>query len=89
MYQRRVEARRRQREESQTVETFDPYEIYERDMWRCGLCGDAIDKQLRYPHPYSVSLDHIIPLARLGDHSRGNTQAAHLTCNVRKGARVA
>ncbi|MEV6398476.1 HNH endonuclease [Streptomyces sp. NPDC051907] len=32
----------------------------------------------------SASLDHIIPLARQGDHTRINVQLAHLLCNLRK-----
>ena len=37
----------------------------------------------------SVSLDHIVPLSLLGPHSRANTRAAHLSCNVARGNRVA
>jgi 5-methylcytosine-specific restriction endonuclease McrA len=36
-----------------------------------------------------MHLDHIVPLARGGEHSYANTQPAHPTCNRRKGAKVA
>ena len=56
----------------------------------CGkLCGRKINKELKYPHPMSVSLDHIMPLAKGGTHEWDNLQASHLRCNMSKGARVA
>ena len=80
---------RRARLRDAFVESFDRREIFERDGWICQLCTAPIDRELRWPHPMSASLDHIIPIARDGEHSRANSQASHLTCNVRKGARVA
>ncbi len=65
-------------------EDFLSTEIYERDGWRCGLCRKRIRRELEHPHPLSASLDHAIPLAHGGPHSRANTQAAHLRCNVIK-----
>lgn len=64
------------------------FEIFERDGWVCGVCGDAIDPTLVRPDMRSVSLDHIVPLARGGDHVPENCQAAHLGCNISKGCRV-
>lgn len=77
---------RRVRLEGATVERFDPREIYERDAWKCQLCDQPIDSSLVWPQFMSASLDHVIPLAANGEHSRANTQAAHWLCNVRKGA---
>jgi len=65
---------------------FDRREVFERDGWRCGLCGEPIDKGIAWPDPMSASLDHVVPISRGGKHSRANAQAAHLTCNVHKGA---
>lgn len=76
--------RRRAAMASVDAERFAPSEIFDRDGWRCGICDRRISKDLRYPDPLSVSLDHIVPLARGGDHTRANTQAAHLRCNLRK-----
>ena len=77
---------RRVRLEGATVERFDRREIYERDAWTCQLCGQPIDSSLAWPEFMSASLDHVMPLAANGEHSRANTQAAHWLCNVRKGA---
>jgi hypothetical protein len=55
--------------------------VYERDQWTCGICHEAVDQTLRFPHPMSATLDHVVPLARLGAHDEANLQLAHLICN--------
>lgn len=70
------------------VESFDRVEIFERDGWTCQICLTPVDRSAKFPSPASVSLDHIIPIARGGKHSRANSQTACLGCNVRKGVRM-
>ena len=70
------------------VESFLDVEIFDRDGWVCQLCEMPIDSELKFPDPSSVSLDHVVPLSGGGCHVRENVQAAHLKCNVAKGARV-
>lgn len=84
---RAANQRYRARKRTATVERFGDTEIFERDGWLCQLCGTPINKDVRKPHPDSVSLDHIVPLSLGGAHSRANTQCAHLGCNSRKNAR--
>lgn len=72
-----------------TAEPVIPADVFARDGWTCGLCGEPVDADLPYPHPMSKSLDHVLPLSRGGAHSEANVQLAHLSCNIRKGARVA
>lgn len=67
-----------------TTERVVAAEIMERDGWRCGLCRKKIDKRLKWPHPRSASIDHIVPLTRGGAHSPANVQAACLVCNTAK-----
>lgn len=86
---RLAQQRRRARQRSLPTEDFSFDEIASRDGWRCGLCNDPVDRALRYPDPKSPSLDHVIPLAKGGGHTRGNAQLAHLRCNIAKGARTA
>ena len=51
----------------------------------CGICGKPVDKRLRYPHPLSACVDHIIPVAKGGHPSDiNNLQLAHWTCNRQK-----
>lgn len=68
-------------------ERFKPAEVFERDRWRCGLCGGRVPRRAVWPDPRSASLDHIVPLSADGEHERANVQCAHLACNLRKGAR--
>ena len=51
----------------------------------CGICGKPVDKSLRYPHPLSPTVDHIIPVNRGGHPSSlENLQLAHWMCNRQK-----
>lgn len=85
---RALTAERRARQFAAKIETFQPREVFDRDGWVCGICREDIPHDARYPDPLSVSLDHVIPLSRGGTHERSNCQAAHLRCNLRKGARL-
>lgn len=51
----------------------------------CGICGKPVDFTLRFPHPLSPTIDHIIPVAKGGHPSDiDNLQLAHWTCNRQK-----
>lgn len=51
----------------------------------CGICGKRVDFKLKFPHPLSPCIDHIIPVAKGGDPSDiSNLQLAHMTCNRQK-----
>lgn len=51
----------------------------------CGICGREVDKSLKYPHPMSATIDHIIPLDKGGHPSDlANLQLAHFCCNRQK-----
>lgn len=63
--------------------------ICERDGWTCHICQGLIRRELKFPHPLSRSVDHVLPLALGGRHEDGNLKAAHLRCNCRKGSMIA
>lgn len=51
----------------------------------CGICGKPVDMELKYPHPLSKCIDHIIPVSKGGHPSDiDNLQLAHWTCNRQK-----
>lgn len=66
---------------------IDPSAIYERDGWRCQLCGDKVETWVNGKiNPKGATLDHIVPMARGGSHTEDNVQCACWACNVAKGA---
>lgn len=77
-------ARRRALLAATDVETFDPTEIFERDQWTCHLCGELADQDAKVPAYKAPTLDHVIPLAHGGPHTRDNVRCAHFICNSRR-----
>lgn len=70
-------------------ELVSPLEVFERDGWVCQLCDDPVLPFVRWPHPRSASVDHVVPVSRGGQHVESNLQLAHLGCNSAKRDRVA
>ena len=68
------------------VEPVSMAVLRRRDEDRCRLCGKPVDFTTQPPHPSAATIDHVIALARGGEHSYGNTQFAHHRCNTAKGA---
>ena len=55
----------------------------------CGICGKPVDFNLKYPHPLSPCIDHIIPVAKGGHPSdMDNLQLAHAGCNRQKSDKI-
>jgi 5-methylcytosine-specific restriction endonuclease McrA len=80
-------ARRRASKRQAFVADVSPRKIYERDGWRCRLCGRKLKRNAVVPHSLAPTIDHIVPLARGGTHEPSNVQAAHFLCNSLKGDR--
>lgn len=84
-------SRRRAREREAFVEDVDPIYIFERDCYRCQLCGRKTLKSKRVPHPRAPTVDHIIPLSHGidagGIHAPINCMCACYKCNYEKGDR--
>lgn len=65
--------------------------VFERDGYRCGICGRKVNPNLPATHERGATLDHIVPMnsVDLGSHTYANVQCAHRDCNWRKGRRGA
>lgn len=68
------------------VEPVSMSVLRRRDEDMCRICGGPVDFTRHPPHPSAATIDHVIPLAKGGEHSYGNTQLAHYKCNTAKGA---
>ena len=55
-------------------------EVFARDGYRCVYCGTVAATEL-------LSVDHVQPRVKGGDHSGGNVVTACVPCNTAKGAR--
>lgn len=59
----------------------------------CGICGKPVDFTLKYPHPMSATIDHIIPVNGPGGMKGhpsdiSNLQLSHMTCNRQKSDKI-
>lgn len=73
---------RRARKAAVYVERVDPNIVFDRDKGVCGICFGNVERN----EPWHV--DHVIPIAKGGEHSYRNVQLAHATCNLKKNARL-
>jgi 5-methylcytosine-specific restriction endonuclease McrA len=71
------------------TDLYTRIEVFRRSDGICGLCENPISLERSHPDPLSFSVDHIVPLALGGTDLLVNVQAAHLRCNLSKGARRA
>lgn len=76
---RNTEARRRARLKSAPVESIDLMEVYRANDGICGLCAQPVAEA-------DFEIDHIVPIAAGGGHTRLNVHIAHKTCNRKKSA---
>lgn len=76
--QRRLKARRRMWECNAHTELVNRNAIITRDNSTCQICGCLLSKE-------EVTLDHIIPISKGGEHTEVNLRVACRSCNSRKG----
>ena len=83
------EARRRSLEKSAFREKVVRMQVFDRDAYKCHLCGKRTKADAKVPHPQAPTLDHIVPLAKGGTHEPSNVATACFICNSRKSDRAA
>lgn len=79
--------RHRARKAGVRYEWINRSKLFERDRWRCQVCGIRTPKRLRGKlSDNAPELDHRVPLAMGGDHTWANVQLACRRCNAMKAA---
>lgn len=69
-------------------ESINPIKVFERDKWKCHLCGVKTLKSKRGTYDdRAPELEHIVALADGGSHTWGNVACSCRKCNGTKGAR--
>jgi hypothetical protein len=86
---RKTGHRRRARKRAAFVEDVDVMLHLQWQDNRCYHCNHLIRIDKAVPHPKSLTLDHLVPLALGGEHSYANTVASCFNCNCAiKGTRA-
>ena len=80
-------SKRRAKIRDAQVEAVNPTLVFDRDGWKCQLCGCSTPKKYRGTYKDKApELDHVIPLALGGEHSYDNAQCLCRLCNRTKGS---
>lgn len=80
---------RRARKRKAFVEVVSVKRLAKWQGWKCYHCGRKIDSTKKAPHPRSLTLEHLVPLSKGGEHSYANTAASCWDCNcIIKGNRA-
>ena len=68
--------------------TVRPRDVFERDSWRCHVCGRKTHMVFSVYDPRSATVDHHpIPLSKGGDHDWHNVRCCCFKCNSLKGSK--
>ena len=81
--------RQRARKYGRKFSSFKQKDIFRRDKYQCQLCGVKCKKYKEldgHYHDEMVTLDHIIPLSKGGNHVAGNCWTLCSGCNTEKGS---
>ena len=61
---------------------LDPLKVFDRDGWKCQICGVRTPKKLRgSTHRHAPELDHVVAISRGGSHTWENVQCSCWSCN--------
>ena len=84
-YRRVFKSKRRAKIRNTKTENIDPFDIFDSFGWKCYLCGTSTPKARRGTYKENApELDHIIPLAKGGTHTKDNLACCCRACNHKK-----
>lgn len=75
------QVRRARKNKAPVIEFIDRGAVIERDASTCYLCGHPVEES-------NIEIDHVVPLARGGEHTYANLRVACQRCNRRKGTKL-
>lgn len=79
---RKAKWRRKARIKAVANDNINPFYVFDRDGWRCKMCGVTTPKKLRGTHDdRAPELDHIMPISLGGSHTLDNVQCSCRRCN--------
>jgi hypothetical protein len=81
---KRAKRRRKAWKRGARREKYKDKDIFERDNWRCQVCGEKVNCKRQAPHSKAPTIDHIVPLSKGGADAPDNVQCAHFECNCKK-----
>jgi 5-methylcytosine-specific restriction endonuclease McrA len=92
-YDTRIESsrRRRARQRTNAIEIIRPLVIFERDNYKCWICGCnvvVLRNKANCKTPKAATIDHVIPLAKGGTHTIDNIKTACRQCNSIKSDKI-
>lgn len=76
--------RRRERMKTKKRTRVVRRSVWNRDGWECQHCGTTVATGEDYNKPSYPTIDHVIPLAKGGEHSMSNTMTLCRRCNTIK-----
>jgi hypothetical protein len=81
--------RKRARRANVSYEPVSRLKVFERDRWKCQICGRKTPKRVMGSCVDSApELDHRVPMAMGGGHTWDNVQCACRACNSKKGGTI-
>lgn len=81
---------KRARKYGVAYEPINRARVFERDGWRCQICGKPTPRELSGTHRKNApELDHRTPISLGGPHTYDNVQCACRACNMAKSNRQA
>lgn len=84
----RAKVRKIRKQRIRDGESIVSVDIFERDGWKCRICNRPVDRAAKHPEHLAPTIDHIVPFALGGPHTKDNVQCAHFICNVRKAMKI-
>jgi len=81
--------RRERRANNGRCERINPIDIFNRDGWRCYICGVYTPKRLRGTYEdRAPEMEHVVPLVAGGTHTQDNVKCSCKLCNRNKGSSI-